>query len=198
MKDNSIRFSELVWLLRKRWYIVIVCVIIAVLCTNHFVKDKYVITDVVNVTESPAMQKESRLSQLVNYNSGLNKASSVVDEKVIRAALEDINSNLDPNKVLKNLRILIRPDKKELIFQYTTNDDSNWFNVMRSITYKSMGTISLYTPGLDYKRDGNIVIKQVNSMKQRIAYDVEGGFIGIFLGFGVIFFIESILDFKRK
>lgn len=198
MKDNSIRFSELVWLLRKRWYIVIVCVIIAVLCTNHFVKDKYVITDVVNVTESPAMQKESRLSQLVNYNSGLNKASSVVDEKVIKAALEDINSNLDPNKVLKNLRILIRPDKKELIFQYTTNDDSNWFNVMRSITYKSMGTISLYTPGLDYKRDGNIVIKQVNSMKQRIAYDVEGGFIGIFLGFGVIFFIESILDFKRK
>ncbi|MFR5264948.1 hypothetical protein [Clostridium sp.] len=198
MKDNSMRFSELVWLLRKRWYIVIVCVIIAVLCTNHFVKNKYVITDVVNVTESPAMQKESRLSQLVNYNSGLNKASSVVDEKVIKAALEDINSNLDPNKVLKNLRILIRPDKKELIFQYTTNDDSNWFNVMRSITYKSMGTISLYTPGLDYKRDGNIVIKQVNSMKQRIAYDVEGGFIGIFLGFGVIFFIESILDFKRK
>lgn len=198
MKDNSMRFSELVWLLRKRWYIVIVCVIIAVLCTNHFVKNKYVITDVVNVTESPAMQKESRLSQLVNYNSGLNKASSVVDEKVIKAALEDINSNLDPNKVLKNLRILIRPDKKELIFQYTTNDDSNWFNVMRSITYKSMGTISLYTPGLDYKRDGNIVIKQVNSMKQRITYDVEGGFIGIFLGFGVIFFIESILDFKRK
>lgn len=198
MKDNSMRFSELVWLLRKRWYIVIVCVIIAVLCTNHFVKNKYVITDVVNVTESPAMQKESRLSQLVNYNSGLNKASSVVDEKVIKAALEDINSNLDPNKVLKNLRILIRADKKELIFQYTTNDDSNWFNVMRSITYKSMGTISLYTPGLDYKRDGNIVIKQVNSMKQRIAYDVEGGFIGIFLGFGVIFFIESILDFKRK
>lgn len=198
MKDNSMRFSELAWLLRKRWYIVIVCVIIAVLCTNHFVKNKYVITDVVNVTESPAMQKESRLSQLVNYNSGLNKASSVVDEKVIKAALEDINSNLDPNKVLKNLRILIRPDKKELIFQYTTNDDSNWFNVMRSITYKSMGTISLYTPGLDYKRDGNIVIKQVNSMKQRIAYDVEGGFIGIFLGFGVIFFIESILDFKRK
>ena len=198
MKDNSMRFSELVWLLRKRWYIVIVCVIIAVLCTNHFVKNKYVITDVVNVTESPTMQKESRLSQLVNYNSGLNKASSVVDEKVIKAALEDINSNLEPNKVLKNLRILIRPDKKELIFQYTTNDDSNWFNVMRSITYKSMGTISLYTPGLDYKRDGNIVIKQVNSMKQRIAYDVEGGFIGIFLGFGVIFFIESILDFKRK
>ena len=165
MKDNSMRFSELVWLLRKRWYIVIVCVIIAVLCTNHFVKNKYVITDVVNVTESPTMQKESRLSQLVNYNSGLNKASSVVDEKVIKAALEDINSNLEPNKVLKNLRILIRPDKKELIFQYTTNDDSNWFNVMRSITYKSMGTISLYTPGLDYKRDGNIVIKQVNSIK---------------------------------
>ena len=69
---------------------------------------------------------------------------------------------------------------------------------MRSITYKSMGTISLYTPGLDYKRDGNIVIKQVNSMKQRIAYDVEGGFIGIFLGFGVIFFIESILILKES
>lgn len=198
MKDNSMRFSELVWLLRKRWYIVIVCVIIAVLCTNHFVKNKYVITDVVNVTESPAMQKESRLSQLVNYNSGLNKASSVIDEKVIKAALEDINSNLDPSKVLKNLRILVRPDKKQLIFQYTTDDDSNWFNVMRSVTYKSMGTISLYTPGLDYKRDGNIVIKQVNSTKQRIAYDVEGGFIGIFLGFGVIFFIESILDFRRR
>lgn len=198
MKDNSMRFSELVWLLRKRWYIVIVCVIIAVLCTNHFVKNKYVITDVVNVTESPAIQKESRLSQLVNYNSGLNKASSVVDEKVIKAALDDINSNLDPSKVLKNLRILVRPDKKQLIFQYTTDDDSNWFNVMRSVTYKSMGTISLYTPGLDYKRDGNIVIKQVNSMKQRIAYDVEGGFIGIFLGLGVIFFIESILDFRRK
>lgn len=198
MEDNSMRFSELVWLFRKRWYIIIICMIITVIGVNHFIKSRYVITDVVNVTESTSMQHESKLSQLVNYNSGLNMASSVVSEEVIKAALDDINSKLNPSKVLKNLRILIRPNKKQLIFQYTTDDDSNWFNIMRSVTYKSMGTISLYTPGLEYKRDGNIVIKQINSPRQRIAYDTAAGVLGIFLGFGVIFFVENILDFRRR
>lgn len=191
MADNIMSFSELKYLMKKYWYILVIAFLIG--GSSYFViHPKYVGTLVIHTSEGINISKEKQRNGDLQDKIAINNSALLMNENIVQRAMDRLGGDHDAVKIYKNIRFKSNMYYNDLVLQYRTYNKDEIKPIMDNVSFEIIGTMKVYNFGINYKPAESVAITSQFSNGVRAMYAFLVAIIMLFLGMILILVIDSI------
>ena len=208
MKENKVYRNEefltakdIIEALKKRVRLIIASVLTFIFITSVFVffisTPKYEGSVKLFAGKTEQVQSDYSDKELESYSSIINTYIELIKTKdFMNKIIDEVNLDTTPRKLMNSLQIITKVNTPIIEIKYVSSDPEIAESVILAITENFEDSVkevilNTYTKVVDS-------VEVIELSQGRAAKIVLGGFIGLLIGFGIVFLLELLDDTVSK
>lgn len=204
MEEQVIRLDELFEALKKRWLIIVcitlVATIVSAALSFFVIKPQYEASTKVFVGKDEGTNQDYSQNDVLMYQKLMKTYSEAIKTKdLISTGLDEVNVDLEPSQVLKNLTVVTVADTQILQIKYKSIDPKEAKLVIEGISEEFIKTSKELVPNGNIKIIESVELPE-NPVSPNKKMNIAIAFLlGLMVGVGLAFLLEFLDNtFKNK
>lgn len=193
--DRSDFNKEDLRLFLKRWYILIIIGTILGIFAGGLIKGYYTASITLNINPNDNNYYNLQTKEgIANYRLTIEEVSTSLVPEYIESGLKQVDTNIDVNKVIKNISLMENPKMQNVIISYKSSNQRDTSPILESVA-QSLGN---RIHDLNYRESISLTNYNQNFVDNKLGHRIFGGIFGCIIAIGIGLFFNIFIKNKNK
>lgn len=193
--DRSDFNKEDLRLFLKRWYILMIIGTILGIFAGGLIKGYYTASITLNIKPNDNNYYNLETKEgIANYRLTIEEVSTSLVPEYIENRLKQVDTNIDVNKVIKNISLMENPKMQNVIISYKSSNQKDTSLILESVA-QSLGN---RIHDLNYRESVSLTNYNQNFVDNKLGHRIFGGIFGCIIAIGIGLFFNMFVKNKNK